>query len=119
MKRFAQCVCVVVLIVCCLYTIGELAFGVVRIQPQLFFPIVVLCATLFALRYPVPQWALWIAICLNAIFGISGAIIIATANPPFWWIVLIGFGAMVGPAVLNIFIFSRELKVTGEPSRAS
>jgi hypothetical protein len=102
MEKLAKFVTWVVLLICCLYSVAELALGIVKFSFPLLYPPITLVATLAAYRFRASSWLAWCSIGLNAIFAIAGLAIIVLGNPPLWWSVLIGGGAIVGTSVLNI-----------------
>ena len=108
MKVLAQVVTAVALAIYGFYTVGELSLDL--IQPmQVVFPLVVFGLSITVLRYRAPRWLLFVTIVLNGLFGAAGIVIILFMNPPLWWTVLVGFGACLGTATLNVVAISREI----------
>ena len=107
MKRLAQVVSAIVLVVYCVYTVGELSVAI--IQPaRVVFPLVALGLSIAVLHYRVPRWLLFVTIGLNVLFGAAAIVIMLLLSPPLWWTILVGFGAGVGTATLNVVAISRE-----------
>jgi hypothetical protein len=107
-KLLAQVVTTIVLAIYSFYTVGELYFAL--IQPaRVVFPLVALGLSIAVLHYRVPRWLLFLAIGLNALFAAAAIFIILFFSPPLWWTVLVGLGACVGTATLNVVAISREI----------
>jgi hypothetical protein len=107
MKRAAQTVTWIVLIVYLFYTVGGVAIGTTPMRAQLFFPVLSLGTTLIAYQYLRLSWLVWTAIALNAVFGLAGLAVIIFGNAPLWWILLIGGAAIVGSSSLNVATLCR------------
>lgn len=107
MKRVAQIVTSIVLIVYLFYTVGEVAIGIMPINAQIFFPVLSLGTTLVAYQHLRSSWLVWTAIALNAVFALAGLSVIIFGNAPLWWILLFGGAAIVGSSVLNVVTLYR------------
>jgi hypothetical protein len=108
MKLLAQVLSAIVLAVYCFYAVGEVSL--LLIQPaRVVFPLVTLGLSIAVLHYRVPRWLLFVTIGLNVLFGAAAIVIILFFSPPLWWTVLVGIGACVGTATLNVVAMSREI----------
>src|SRR5687768_4789278 len=99
MKNLAQVVTWVVLLVVSFYTMAGLAMGTTPPRISLLYPIVTLVATLTAYRHLQVRWLVWGSIGLNVVFGAAAIFIILFGQPPLWWSLLIGGGAILGSSV--------------------
>jgi hypothetical protein len=115
MENMAKVVTWVVLVLCCFYTVAELALGIVASNYALLYPPITLVATLAAYRYRKSPWLAWGSVGLNAIFAIAGLALIVLGNPPLWWSIFIGGGAILGSAVLNIVTLVKIRKSNASP----
>jgi len=117
-RQLAQVVSAIVLAVYCFYTVGELSLAL--IQPaRVVFPLVALGLSIAVLHYRVPRWLLFVTIGLNALFAAAAIVIILFFSPPLWWTVLVGFGACVGTATLNVVAISRKISSRPAPTIGS
>ena len=107
MKRVAQAVTSVVLIIYLFYTLAEVAMGIITINAQSLFPVLSLGATLVAYQNLRLGWLVWASIALNVLFAVAGLTVIMYGNPPLWWTLLIGGAAIVGSSVLNVVTLVR------------